>query len=134
MRDEVRRLKDEARPERVDLKTRTKDFALRVIRLYAALPKSTESQVIGKQLLRSGMSVGAQYREACRARSNAEFVSKLGGALQELDESSYWMELLVEASIVPQAKLEPLLDEADQLTAILTTCAKNAKARKDAAS
>jgi len=134
MRDEVRRLKDEARPERVDLKTRTKDLALRVIRLYAALPKSTESQVVGKQLLRSGTSVGAQYREACRARSNAEFVSKLGGALQELDETSYWMELLVEASIVPHAKLEPLLDEANQLTAILTTCAKNAKARKDAAS
>jgi four helix bundle protein len=134
MKDEVRRMKVEVGPERVDLKTRTKDFALRVIRLYSALPKSTESQVIGKQLLRSGMSVGAQYREACRARSDAEFVSKLGGALQELDESSYWMELLVEASIVPHAKLEPLLDEADQLTAILTTCAKNAKARKDVAS
>ncbi len=77
------------------------------------------------------MSVEAQYREACRARSDAEFVSKLGGALQELDESSYWMELLVEASIVPQAKLESLLDEANQLIAILTTCAKSAKATKD---
>lgn len=111
----------------VDLKARTKGFALRVIRLYGTLPKSTEAQVIGKQLLRSGTSVGAHYREAMRARSDAEFVSKLGGGLQELEESSYWMELLVEADIVPPAKLEPLLDEANQLTAILTTCAKKAK-------
>lgn len=128
MKDEGGGMKDEA--ARVDLKTRTKGFALRVIRLYGALPSSVEAQVIGKQLLRSGTSVGAHYREASRARSDAEFVSKLGGGLQELEESSYWMELLVEAKIVPHAKLEPLLDEANQLTAILTTCAKNAKARK----
>ncbi len=70
-----------------DLASRTKGFALRVIRLYAALPKSTEAQVLGKQLLRSGTSVGAQYREAIRARSNAEFISKLEGGMQELEES-----------------------------------------------
>ena len=113
-----------------DLKSRTKEFALRVIRLYSALPKSTEAQVIGKQLLRSGTSVGAHYREGTRARSDAEFISKIEGGMQELEESSYWMELLVEASIVPNERLAPLLDEANQLAAILTTCVKNAKARK----
>ena len=72
---------------RQDLRKRTKEFALRIIKLYAALPKSTEAQVIGKQLLRSGTSVGAQYREACRAKSNADFISKIEGGLQELDET-----------------------------------------------
>lgn len=114
-----------------DLKTRTKEFALRVIRLYSALPKSTEAQVIGKQLLRSGTSVGAHYREGTRARSDAEFISKIEGGLQELEESCYWMELLVDAGIVPEAKLAELMDEADQLTATLITCAKNAKEKKD---
>jgi four helix bundle protein len=118
--------------EMKDLKVRTKEFALRVIRLYAALPKTTEAQVIGKQLLRSGTSVGAHYREGCRARSNAEFISKIEGGMQELEESCYWMELLVNSEIVPEARLAPLLDEANQLAAILTTCAKNAKSRKDA--
>ena len=73
----------------IDLKTRTKDFALRVIRCYTALPKSTEAQVIGRQLLRSGTSVGAHYREAQRSRSNAEFISKIEGGLQELEEAMY---------------------------------------------
>jgi four helix bundle protein len=84
-----------------DLRLRTKTFALRIIRLYVALPKTTEAQVIGKQLLRSGTSVGARYREACRARSDAEFISKLEAALQELDESEYWIELLIDGAIVP---------------------------------
>ena len=79
-----------------DLRNRTKVFALRVIRLYSALPRSTEAQVIGKQILRSGTSVGAQYREACRARSTAEFVSKMQSGRQELDETGYWLELLIE--------------------------------------
>lgn len=114
-----------------DLKARTKAFALRVVRLYSSLPKTTEAQVIGKQLLRSGTSVGAHYREGSRARSNAEFISKIEGGLQELEESSYWMELLVEASIVSNERLVPLLDEANQLTAILTTCVKSAKTKKD---
>ena len=91
-----------------DLRRRTKEFALRVIRLYTKLPKSDEARVIGKQLLRSGTSVGAHYQEAYRARSNAEFVSKLGGGQQELEESIYWMELLVEATIVPAERLEDL--------------------------
>jgi four helix bundle protein len=83
-----------------DLRTRTKKFALRMIRLYQGLPKSGEAQVIGKQLLRSGTSVGAQYREACRAKSPADFISKMEGSLQELDEILYWLELLVEGNIV----------------------------------
>jgi four helix bundle protein len=87
------------------LRTRTKAFALRVIRLYVAIPKTTEAQVIGSQLLRSGTSVGAHYREACRARSSAEFVSKIEGGLQELDECSYWMELLIESQIMPEPRL-----------------------------
>jgi four helix bundle protein len=114
-----------------DLKARTKEFALRVIRLYSALPKSTEAHVIGKQLLRSGTSVGAHYREGTRSRSGAEFISKIEGWLQELEESCYWMELLVEAGIVPESKLAELMDEASQLTAILITCSKKAKEKKD---
>lgn len=117
--------------ERKDLKTRTKDFALRVIRLYGALPVSTEAQVIGKQMLRSGTSVGAHYREATRARSDAEFISKIEGGLQELDETTYWLELLIESGIMPEARLSDLLEEANQLTAILITCVKNAKLKKE---
>src|SRR5438128_100240 len=105
-----------------DLRTRTKKFGLRVIRLFGALPPTTEAQVVGKQLLKSGTSVGAQYREGCRARSTAEFISKLESALQELDESSYWIEMLSEGEIVPAHRLADLLDEANQLTAILVTC------------
>lgn len=111
----------------VDLATRTKGFALRVIRLYSALPKSTEAPVLGKQLLRSGTSVGAHYREAVRSRSNAEFISKLEGGMQELEESSYWIELLVEAGIFPPEKLNPLMAEANELMAILVTCVRKVK-------
>jgi four helix bundle protein len=114
-------------PDQIDLRTRTKKFALRIIRLFAALPQTTLAQVSGKQLLRSGTSVGAHYREGCRARSTAEFVSKLEGGLQELEETSYWLELLVEGGIVPPARLAELMDEAEQLTAILVTCVKKAK-------
>jgi len=122
-------MKDE-REKPVDLKLRTKQFALRVIRLYTALPKRTEAQVIGKQLLRSGTSVGAHYREAMRARSNAEFISKIEGGLQELEESAYWMELLVESDIFPEERLSELVGEVNELTAILVTCVKNAKAKR----
>jgi len=121
-------MKDEG--EMKDLKVRTKEFALRIIRLYVALPKTTEAQVIGKQLLRSGTSVGAHYREGIRARSNAEFISKLEGGLQELEESCYWMELLIESGLLPESKLSDLMDEAGELTAILTTCAKKVKEKK----
>ena len=88
-----------------DLKERTRTFALRIIRLYSALPQTAEAQIIGKQLLRSGTSVGAHYREGTRARSDAEFISKIEGGLQELEESCYWMELLIDAEIIPQNRL-----------------------------
>jgi four helix bundle protein len=112
---------------RSDLGTRTKAYALRVIRLYASLPTTAVAQVLGKQLLRSTTSVGAHYREASRARSTAEFVSKIEGGLQELEESLYWLELLAEAEVVGAGRLADLMDEGGQLVAILVTCAKNAK-------
>jgi four helix bundle protein len=120
-------MKDESRC----LKDRTKEFALRVIRMYSTLPKSTEAQVLGKQVLRSCTSVGANYREACRARSKAEFVAKVGDCLKELDESSYWFELLIEAGIVPTDNLVPLHKECDELLAIFTTIAKKCKKKDD---
>ena len=116
----------------VDLATRTKEFALRIIRLYSAVPTAGAGQVLGKQLLRSGTSVGAHYREARRARSNAEFVSKIEGGLQELDETAYWLELLAESGIVKPAQLKPLQDEANELTAILVTMTKKTKQRMKA--
>ncbi len=113
-----------------DLRKRTKEFALRVIRLYSSLPSSsTVAQVIGKQVLRSGTSVGAHYREAFRSRSDAEFISKIQGGLQELEETVYWFELLIESDLVPEAKLKNLLQEASELTAIFITSVKTVKKR-----
>jgi four helix bundle protein len=116
----------------IDLKTRTKAFALRVIRLYSALPQTTVGQVIGKQLLRSATSVGAHYREGIRSRSNAEFISKLEVGLQELEETSYWLELLGESGTLKPERLADLQKEADELAAILVTCIKNTKERRKA--
>ena len=110
-----------------DLQIRTKEFALKVIRMYSALPKSAEAQVLGRQVLRSGTSVGANYREASRSRSKPEFIAKIGDCLKELDETAYWLELLAESSMVPSAKLADLRDECDQLLAIFTTISKKAK-------
>lgn len=113
-----------------DLRARTKAFALRIIRLYSSLPKTSVAQVLGKQMLRSGTSVGAQYREAYRARSPAEFVSKIEGGLQELEETAYWLELLVDSQIVAEKRLADLRQEADELTAILASSAMTAKKRR----
>src|SRR5437762_3447838 len=111
-----------------DLKPRTKVFALRVIRMYSKLPNNnTVAQILGKQALRSGTSVGANYREASRARSKAEFVSKIGDSLKEIEETEYWLELLVDSGSAPAAKMADLLDETRQLIAIFTTIDKNAK-------
>src|SRR3990172_1891967 len=98
-----------------DLRTRTSDFALRIIKLYVSLPKTTEAQVLGKQVLRSGTSVGAQYREGHRAKSDADVINKFEGALQELEETDYWLDLLVKAGIVPAKKLESLIKETNEL-------------------
>jgi four helix bundle protein len=84
-----------------DLRRRTKKFALRIIKMYSALPRRGDAQILGTQILKSGTSVGAHYREACRAKSEADFISKIEGALQELDETAYWLELIAEAEILP---------------------------------
>ena len=123
-------MKDENEPP-FDLRERTKTYGLRVVRMFVALPKTEEARVLRKQVLRSGTSVGANFREAHRARSQAEFIAKIGDCLKELDETSYWLELLTESRIVPAPKLESLQDETHQLLAILTTISKNAKNRKD---
>lgn len=112
-----------------DLKKRTKQFALRVIRLIKALPNNQIGRVIGNQLLRSATSVGANYRAACRGRSKAEFVAKVGIVIEEADEALYWMELIVEAGLLPEDRLDDLMREADELIAIMTASVKTA--RKD---
>ena len=114
----------------LDLRVRTKQYALRIIKLCDSLPKNLSASIIGKQLFRSGTSVGAQYREAKRAKSNADLINKIEGSLQELDESSYWLELLAEAKIVRFELLESLMKETDELIAVLTTVVKNVKNRK----
>jgi four helix bundle protein len=111
-----------------DLKPRTKAFALRVIRMYSKLLKNDAvAQVLGKQVLRSGTSVGANYREASRGRSKAEFISKIGDCLKEIEETGYWLELLVESGCVASSRMAGLLDETRQLIAIFTTIDKNSK-------
>src|SRR6266704_1864754 len=110
-----------------DLKDRTKRFAVQIIRLLSFLPKTTEAQVLGRQLLRSGTSVGANYREAFRGRSKAEFIAKCGDSLWELEETAYWLELLVDAEIVPAAKTQPVRRECDELIAIFVTILKRSK-------
>ena len=114
-----------------DLKTRTKRFALAVMDLCSRLPKTMAAQVIGKQLFRSGTSVGAQYREGVRSRSDAEYASKVQSALQELEESAYWLELLEESGTLGIDATHPLKSEADELAAILVTCTNKARRRQE---
>ena len=110
-----------------DLKDRTKKFALRIVKMYTQLPKSPEAQVMGKQILRSGTSVAANYREACRARSSAEFISKMGTCEQELDETQLWLELLVESNTVSLEKMKELLSETDELLRITVSSINTTK-------
>jgi four helix bundle protein len=119
-------LNERERPP-VDLRLRTKQFALRIIALSVSLGRDDTIGVLKRQVLRSGTSVGAQYREACRARSVAEFVSKIESATQELDETAYWLELLVECGLVADHRLGDLLQEAEELVAIFVTSARTAK-------
>src|SRR5437762_1928494 len=113
----------------VELKKPTQSFALRIIRLVRALPSTLEGRVISGQLLRSGTSVGANYRAVCRARSRPEFLAKLGVVIEEADESAFWLELLIETGLIPEKKLHDLKSEANQLVAIFnasrTTARKN---------
>lgn len=115
---------------RQDLRLRTKEYALRIIRLYQALPRGQGvAQVLGKQLLRSGTSVAAHYREACRAKSNLDFISKLEGTQQELDESDLWLELLADSSVLKPALVAPLREETNELLAVFVTMTKHVKQR-----
>jgi len=109
---------------------RTKVFALRIVHLYASLPHTTVAQVLGKQVLRCGASVGAHVREGKRSRSDAEMISKSEGALQELEETRCWLELLADSGIVKTERLADLIKEADELTAILVTSVKTIKSRR----
>jgi len=113
--------------EESDLAVRTKNFALQIIRLFPKLPRTTEAQVLGKQLLRAGTSVGANYREAYRGRSKPEFIAKCGDSLRELEETGYWLELLSEAGIATGDELQKLRTECDELTAIFVTILKRSK-------
>jgi four helix bundle protein len=112
------------------LRDRTKAFANRIIRLFRALPTKPEAQVIGRQLLRAGTSVGANYRAACRGRSRPDFISKLGIVVEEADETIYWLELLAENGIMPQRRLVGLLKEAHELTAIFTASLETSRSDK----
>ena len=113
-----------------EFKNRTREFALRVIRLFKALPEKPECQVIGKQLLRSGTSVAANYRAACRSRSRAEFISKMNVVIEEADESVFWIELLFDTGIISIEKLSPLLKEANEILCIVSKAQKTAKSHK----
>jgi len=109
-----------------NLKNRTKQFSLRVINLVDALPKNTKAFVIGKQLIRSATSVGAKYRAVCRSRSNAEFVSKLNIVIEEADESSFWLELIVESGLLREELVRDLLQEVNEIIAIMVSSRKTA--------
>ena len=113
-----------------DLKRRTRRFALDAIKLVEALPRGRAAEVLGRQLLRSGTSVGANYRAACRAKSPADFISKMGTVEEEADESAYWLELLVDSGLTQKARVQDLLDEADQLVAISVASIRTARRSK----
>ena len=110
-----------------ELKARTKSFALRVMTMIDHLPKNTQSRVIADQVMRSATSVAANYRAACRSRSRAEFVAKLGTVLEEVDETAFWLELIVDAGILPPKRVESLITEADELAAILFSAQRTAR-------
>ncbi|MFH1908627.1 MAG: four helix bundle protein [Chloroflexota bacterium] len=116
--------------DKEELKRRMKQFALRVVQLVEALPRGRTADVLGRQLLRSGTSVGANYRAACRAKSTADFIAKMGIVEEESDESVYWMELLVEAGIVKAEQLESLMKEGNEILAIIVASINTAKKHK----
>jgi four helix bundle protein len=105
---------------KAELLVRTKTFGLRILNLVEHLPRTMSGRAIGSQLVRSGTSIGANYRAACRSRSRAEFAAKLGIVAEEADESVYWLEMLRDAKLIPEGKLSELLKEANELTAIFT--------------
>ncbi len=120
----------ESEPRR-DLRYRTKAFAVRVLKLVDALPATRAAGVIGQQLMRSATSVGANYRSACRGRSQAEFIAKLGIVEEEADESIYWFELLIETGLVPEAMLKDLMGEANEITAMIVASIRTSRANRN---
>ena len=117
--------------DKADLKLRTKTFGLRVLKLIRHLLKEVGADVVGHQLVRSSLSVGANYRSACRGRSRAEFLSKLGIVLEEADESAHWLEIIIEDGMLSAAKVSALLQEANELTAIFFTATSTTRSRKE---
>lgn len=113
-----------------EMKDRTKRFGLRVIRLVESLPKTGAARTIGGQLLRSGTSVGANYRAACRGRSKAEFAAKLGIVEEEADESLYWMEMLIDAQIIPMDRLKDLMTEGEEILSIIVASIRTTKGKR----
>ena len=114
-----------------EFKKRKRAFAIRVVRLVGSLPNWGTASIMGRQLLRCGTSVGANYRAACRARSRADFVAKMGIVEEECDESLYWMDLLIESGLVPAARLEDLMGEADEILSMVVASIRTARDRKD---
>ncbi|HVE59471.1 MAG TPA: four helix bundle protein [Pyrinomonadaceae bacterium] len=114
-----------------EMKARTKQFALRIVRLVQSLPPNLVAEVLGKQLLRSGTSVGANYRASCRAKSTADFIHKLSIVEEETDESIYWMELLIEGKIIKENLLENLMDEGNQILSIVVSAIKTSKEKRN---
>ena len=113
------------------LKARTKQFALRVIKIVNVLPKTTVGFTIGKQLVRSGTSVGANYRAVCRSQSRADFLAKIAIVIEEADESAFWLELIIESGLMEEGLVAPLLNEADEITAIMVSSRITASNNKD---
>jgi len=112
------------------LKARTKQFAIRIVRVFKSLPKNDEARIIGKQMLRAGTSVAANYRAVCRSRSKAEFISKMSVVVEEAAETAFWLELLFETSIIAEARLRDLLTEANELLAIFAASLWTARERR----
>ena len=113
-----------------DLKKRTKQYALRIIKLVNAMPQTSAGRTIGNQIIRCGTSVGANYRAACRARSKAEFIAKLGIVIEEIDESAFWLEVIIESNLVKRKLIEPLLQETNEIIAIMISSSKSTKNNK----
>ena len=109
-----------------DLKARTKQFALRVIKLVDALPRTIQGRAVANQIIRSATSVAANYRAACRARSRAEFIAKIGVVEEEADETAFWLELIIDSALLTQTRVRPLLSEAGELVAIMAASRKSA--------
>lgn len=114
---------------REDLKKRTKQYALRIIKLVEALPKTAVGRIIGSQLIRSGTSVASNYRAACRARSKAEFIAKIGIVIEEADESAFWLEITIDTKLLKKELVEPLLKETNEIISIMVTTSKSAKSK-----